>query len=131
LDPAPDGKTPNWNIIPALITKEDSTRYVGAIIQASRAFKAEVQVFTNLGQFVNKTVVTIPQSEFIKLTKGVKNNTRMIKVLWKGRTADGGLVGTGAYILKTTVTLLKLPGIAEDESVSSDIRIVGYLRSDK
>ena len=89
----------------------------------------EIQIYTNLGQFVNKIQFALTQSEFTKLTKGVKNNTRQLKVLWDNIAADGSKAGTGAYILKTTVTLLKIPGIAEDEAVSTDYRVVGVLRS--
>lgn len=129
LNPTPDNGGRNWSIIPALSTKADSLRYVGNVIEASRAFKVEIQIYTNLGQYVNKIQFSLTQAEFTKLSKGVKNNTRQLKVLWDNRAADGSLAGTGAYILKTTVTLLKIPGIAEDEAVSSDYRIVGVLRS--
>jgi hypothetical protein len=127
LDPKAEGTAKNWGIVPALVTEADSLRYVGSIIEASRAFKVEVQIFTNLGQFVNRIEFSLSQAEFNKLAKGVKNNTRRLKVLWDNRAADGSLAGTGAYILKTTVTLLKIPGVAEDESVSTDFRIVGVL----
>ncbi len=122
------GETKNWAIIPSLNTAADSLRYVGNVIEASRAFKVQISIYSNLGQFVNKIDFTVNQTEFAKLAKGVKNNTRRLKVLWDNRTHDGNPAGTGAYILKTTVTLLKIPGIAEDEAVSTDFRIVGVLR---
>jgi hypothetical protein len=118
----------NWGTIPSLTTAKDSLRYVGNVIQASRAFKVEIQIFTNLGQFVNKIGFTIPQGEFTKLSKSPTGNTRQLKVLWNSHTSAGNLAGTGAYILKTTVTLLSIPGIAEDEAVSTDYRLVGVLR---
>ncbi|MEO6098648.1 MAG: VWA domain-containing protein [Fibrobacteria bacterium] len=118
----------NWSMLPALLTAKDSLRYVGNVIQASRAFKCEIQIFTNLGQFVNKIDFTIPQTEFAKLAKSPKGNTRQLRVLWDNRTSSGNLAGTGAYVLKTTVTLLRIPGIAEDEAVSTDYRVVGVLR---
>jgi hypothetical protein len=127
LEPKAEGSEKNWGIVPSLVTTEDSLRYVGSIIEASRAFKVEVRIFTNLGQFVNRIEFSLTQAEFNKLAKGVKSNTRRLKVLWDNRAADGSLAGTGAYILKTTVTLLKIPGVAEDESVSTDFRIVGVL----
>lgn len=129
LDASSETGARNWSITPALATPADSLRYVGNVIEASRAFKVEIRIYSNLGQFVNKIEFTVPQSEFVKLSKGIKNNTRRLKVLWDNRAADGSLAGTGAYILKTTVTLLKIPGIAEDEAVTTDYRIVGVLRS--
>ncbi len=129
VSPTVESGNKNWSIIPALITRDDSLRYVGNVIEASRAFKVEVLIYTNLGQFVNKIQFSLTQSEFNKLAKGVKSNTRQLKVLWDNVAADGSKAGTGAYILKTTVTLLKIPGIAEDEAVSTDYRIVGVLRA--
>ena len=87
-----------------------------------------INIFTNLGAFVNKIEFEVPQNEFDKLSKGIKNNTRMMRVLWDNRAQDGTLAGTGAYIFKTDVTLLKKPGTAEDQEVRSDYRIVGVLR---
>jgi hypothetical protein len=118
----------NWSVVNTLATDKDSLRYVGDIIQASRAFKVEIQIYTNLGQFVNKIGFTISQAEFAKLSKSPKGNTRQLKVLWDSRTSEGNLAGTGAYILKSTVTLLRLPGVAEDEASTTDYRVVGVLR---
>ncbi len=128
VNPTPDGSAKNWAMVSGLATPQDSLRYVGNIIQASRAFKVEIQIYSNLGQFVNKIGFTIPQAEFQKLAKSATGNTRQLKVLWNNRTSEGNLAGTGAYILKTTVTLLRIPGIAEDEATSSDYRLVGVLR---
>lgn len=126
LNPATsDGK--NWSIVPALTTPQDSLRYVGNVIEASRPFKVSIDIFTNLGQPVNHIDFTVAKDEFAKLVKGVKNGTRQLKVLWDNRTKDGNLAGTGAYILKTTVTLLAEPGIS-GEAISTDFRIVGVLR---
>jgi hypothetical protein len=128
LNPTPEDKDKNWGIVAGLTTPQDSARYVGNIIQASRAFKVEMKIYTNLGQFVNKIEFSVSQTEFAKLAKSAKGKTRQLSVLWDNLSADGTVAGTGAYILKTTVTLLKLPGVAEDEAVSTDYRIVGVLR---
>ncbi|MDB5105085.1 MAG: hypothetical protein JWP91_2774 [Fibrobacteres bacterium] len=128
ISPTPEDKAKNWIILPNLATEKDSVRYVGDVIQASRAFKVEIVIFTNLGQFVNKIAFTVPPAEFSKLAKSAKGNTRQLKVLWDNMSADGTKAGTGGYILKTTVTLLKIPGVAEDEAVSTDYRRVGVLR---
>jgi hypothetical protein len=129
ISPTVESGAKNWGLLPALTTREDSLRYVGVIIEASRAFKVEVQVYTNLGAFVDKLELSLSQSEFNKLSKGEKNNTRRLKALWNGYAADGSKAGTGAYILKSTITLLRIPGIAEDEAVSTDYRVVGVLRT--
>ena len=119
----------NWNILPGPLNTVDSSHYVGISVEASRAFKLSINIFTNLGLFVNKIEFAVPQNEFDKLAKGIKNNTRVMRVLWDNRAQDGTLAATGAYILKTDVTLLKIPGISKDEEVHSDYRIVGLVRS--
>jgi hypothetical protein len=126
--PTAENAVKNWGVVNALATAKDSLRYVGDIIQASRAFKVDIQIFTNLGQFVNRIGFAISQAEFAKLSKSPKGNTRQLKVLWDSRTSEGNLAGTGAYILKSTVTLLRIPGVAEDEASTTDYRVVGVLR---
>jgi hypothetical protein len=124
---ATTGEAKNWSVVNTL-SAADSVRYVGNVIRASRAFKVEVEIYSNLGQFVNKIAFTVPQSEFAKLARDAKGSTRQLRVLWNNRTRSGNPAGTGAYIMKTTVTLLRIPGVAEDEAVSTDFRIVGVLR---
>jgi hypothetical protein len=85
-------------------------------------------IFSNLGEFVNRIRFTVSQAEFMKLSKGTKNGTRQLRVLWDNRVANGRPAGTGAYIMKTTVTLLRIPGVAEDEAESTQFRRVGVLR---
>ena len=119
----------NFSVIPSLATQRDSLRYVGNLIEASRAFRVEATIFTNLGEFVNRLSFTVSQAEFLKLTKGTKSGTRQLRVLWDNRARDGRPAGTGAYIMRTTVTLLRIPGVAEDEAVSTDFRRFGVLRS--
>lgn len=119
----------NWRMLPGPMAPQDSLRYVGLSVEASRAFAVDVHVFTNLGQFVNKLTFSVSQAEFQKLEKSSKGSTRLLKVLWDPRSRNGSPVGTGAYIFKTTVTLLKIPGIAEDNAIRTDYRRVGVLRS--
>jgi hypothetical protein len=127
ITPTPDDAK-NWNVIPALTAPKDSLRYVGNLIEASRPFRVEVTIFSNLGQFVNRIGFTVSQSEFMKLSKGLKNGTRQLRVLWDSRAANGRHAGTGAYIMKTTVTLLRIPGVAEDEAETTQFRRIGVLR---
>ncbi len=117
----------NWGLLTNL-NAQDSASVVGIDLEASRAFRVVISIWSNLGQFVNKIDFSITQAEFEKLSKGLKNNTRKLSVLWDNRAQDGTLAGPGAYILKTEVTLLKIPGIAEDQVIRSDYRIVGVLR---
>lgn len=132
---APGGVSPtsreavqNWSVVNALSTAQDSLRYVGDIIQASRAFKVDVQIFSNLGQYVNRIGFSLSQAEFEKLPKSANGKTRQLRVLWDSRTFENNLAGTGAYIFKSTVTLLRIPGVAEDEASTTDYRVVGVLR---
>jgi hypothetical protein len=125
--PTADGPA-NWHVIPSVATAKDSLRYVGNLIEASRAFRVEMTIFSNLGEFVNRIGFTVTQAEFMKLSKGGKNGTRQLRVLWDSRAANGRPAGTGAYIMKTAVTLLRIPGVAEDEAESTQFRKVGVLR---
>lgn len=127
IAPTADGDK-NWKVIPGAISVQDSVRYVGNLIQASRAFRVEVNIFTNLGEFVNRIAFTVSQAEFMKLSKGPKNGTRQLRVLWDNRAANGRPAGTGGYIMKTTVTLLRIPGVAEDEAEKTQYRRIGVLR---
>lgn len=125
----PGGPTDRWNMVAGPMAPLDSMRYVGMTIEASRAFTVNMQVFTNLGGFVNQLTFTIDPNEFRKLERGPGGGTRTLRVLWDSRARNGSPVGTGAYVLKTTVTLMRIPGIAEDNTVSTEYRRVGVLRS--
>ncbi|MEO6095685.1 MAG: hypothetical protein ABIW76_08395 [Fibrobacteria bacterium] len=73
----------------------------------------------------------LPLIEFLRLSKVVRNGIPRLEVLWNSRDQRGDPVGTDAYIMKTSVTLLRIPGIAEDEASGTDYRIVGVLRQRK
>jgi hypothetical protein len=110
--------------------KNDSTSslsYPGVKIESSRSFRADIWVFTNMGDIVDKYSFNLPQIEFDKLPKG-KQNTRILKLYWVPKAKNGRLAGTGAYIVRYTITLNKIPGIAEDEKVTTDVKILGYVR---
>lgn len=129
LKPSPtNSPIRNWNILPSPLNREEASHYVGLDVEASRAFKVSIRIFTNFGQYVNKIEFTVSPEEFDKLSKGITKNTRILRILWDNRAQDGSLAGTGAYVLKTDVTLLKIPGIAEDQVLLSEYRIVGLLR---
>ncbi|HKP95591.1 MAG TPA: VWA domain-containing protein [Fibrobacteria bacterium] len=125
----PGDRSVDWRAQPGPMAPQDSLRYVGLTVEASRTFLVDIRVFSNLGQFVNKLTFSISQAEFLKLEKSAKGDTRLMKVLWDGRTDHGNPVSTGAYVFKTTVTLLKIPGIAEDDATRVDYRRFGVLRS--
>lgn len=129
LRPSPMEATDHWRMLAGPMAPPDSLRYVGLTVEASRAFTVDLLIFTNLGAFVNKLAFTVGQAEFRKLDKGAPGGARLLKVLWDTRSRNGAMVGTGAYVIKTTVTLMKIPGIAEDERVRTDYRRVGVLRS--
>jgi hypothetical protein len=118
----------NHKVVPG-ITPEDSLKYVGIKVTASRSFRAEIKVYSNLGHFVNKLAFSVPQEEFLKLPADGTGGDRSLLVLWDNRAADGSFAGTGAYVMKTTVTLNKIPGLAEDEVARTDYRRVGVVRN--
>lgn len=128
LKAAPTQPSDHWRVAPGPMAPPDSLRYVGLNVEASRAFVVDIHIFSNLGEFVNKLGFTVNPIEFEKLSKSPAG-TRSMKVLWDSRSQRGSLVATGAYVVKTTVTLLKIPGIAEDDAVKIDYRRVGVLRS--
>jgi hypothetical protein len=125
----PGDKSDHWRIQSGPMSPIDSLRYVGLTVEASRAFRVDIHVFSNLGQLANKLAFTISEAEFLKLDKAPGGHSRVLKVLWDSRGQSGRPVGTGAYVIKTQVTLLKFPGIAEDDAVRVDYRRVGVLRS--
>lgn len=90
----------SWPLSPS-----DSARYVGVTVEASKPFDVEIQLFSNLGQFVGKVGFSVPAGEFLKLPRGATDSSRVLKVLWGNRAAGGMLAGTGAYIFKTKVDL--------------------------
>jgi hypothetical protein len=124
----PDGPADCCKLVPSL-TPEDSAKYVGIKVTASRSFRVDIKVYDNMGQFVNKVAFSVPQSEFANLEReGTTGGNRSLRVLWDNRTEDGALAGTGAYIFKTTVTLNKIPGVAEDQVERTEHRLVGVVR---
>lgn len=111
--------------------KNDSSSalpWPGIKIEASRSFRTDVWVFTNFGEFVDKFSFNIPQIEFDKLPKGNRQNTRILKLYWIPKSLNGRAAATGAYIVKYNITLNKIPGIAEDSKVTSDVKTLGYMR---
>ncbi len=128
LRAAPTEATDQWTLAPGPMAPVDSLRYVGLTVEASRAFAVDIYIYSNMGEFVNKLQFMVGADEFLKLEKSPKSNTRTMKVLWDSRSHYGNPVATGAYVVKTTVSLLKIPGIAEDRAVKVDYRRVGVLR---
>lgn len=110
------------------LSREDSLKYVGLKVEASRAFRLELRVFSTLGQFVDRLTITVPQSAFQNLEPGSKSGWKRLRILWKNRARNGSPVGTGAYVIKTALTLLKVPGVSEVEETRSDVRVVGVIR---
>jgi hypothetical protein len=129
MQAVPSDPTDHWRTEPGPMAPLDSLRYVGFTVEASRSFTVDMHVFSGFGEFVNKLTFTVTPGEFQKLEKGGTGSTRRMKVLWDSRARNGAMVGTGAYIIKTTVTLTRIPGIAEDKAIRTDYRRVGVLRS--
>jgi hypothetical protein len=108
--------------LPWPLAKPDSGRYVGARVEATSGFTAEVHVFSNLGQLVNRAEFSVPQAEFEKLPAGPKDSSRVMGILWGNRTAQGNPAATGAYVLRTTVKMHK------GNVIRSQARLVGIIR---
>ena len=118
-----DSKSGCCATVPWPLSAQDSAHYVGVKVEATAAFSVETQIFDNLGQFVNKLQINLPQSEFEKLPRGTSDSSRVMKVLWDNRASDGSQAGTGAYILKTTVKM------ARGNRIFSEARLVGVIRN--
>jgi hypothetical protein len=108
-------------------SRNDSLSHVGIQIEASRGFTVDISVYSNLGDFVDRLVFSVPQSQFERLAPGSKSNTRLLRVLWDNRTESGRLAATGAYVLKTRVSLN--PTAAAAALTRTDYRIVALLRA--
>lgn len=126
--PAPRGPGDQWRLDPAPSAQE-TERYASLTVTASRAFSVDMNVFSNLGTFVDRLEFAVTQGEFEKLSAGPAGHTRLLRVLWDGRSQAGNPVATGAYIVKTTVRLLPVPGVAGDNAETTEYRRVGILRS--
>ena len=120
--PDPEFKSTCCQILPWPMAKSDSGRYVGARVEATSGFAAEVQVFSNFGQLVNKIHFTVPQAEFGKLPAGPKDSSRVMEILWGNRTREGNPAATGAYVLRTTIKMEK------GNVIRSQARLVGLIR---
>lgn len=114
----------------AFSSREDSLSRIGVVIEASRPFTTDIRIYSNLGQFVDRIAFTIPSSQFEQLPPGSRPKTRSLRVLWDNRTATGAPAGTGAYVLKTRVTLKPLAGETNAGTLTRiDYRIVALLRN--
>jgi hypothetical protein len=120
-----DGKSGCCGFLPWPLSHKDSIQYVGLKVEATAEFSLEAQVFDNLGHFVNKLRLNVPQIEFEKLPKGVSDSSRVMIVLWNNRAIDGSLAGTGAYVLKSTINMPR------GNHTLSEARLVGLIRNEK
>ncbi len=114
--------------VTAELDREDSASFVGLRLEATRSFQADIRIYDNLGHYVNRIAFTVPPSEFSKLPLASDGRTRRLTVLWDNRSEDGHLVGTGSYVLKSSVSLLRLPGMAETTPSRTQYRRIGVIR---
>jgi hypothetical protein len=105
----------------------DSLRHAGVTVEAGGPFKAHIRIYSNLGQFVNRLILTVPEGEFPKLDAGAEPGMRKLRILWGNRAADGARAGTGAYVFKTEVSLLR-PTDGGEPKAWSGYRVFGVLR---
>ena len=107
----------------------DSLRLVGIVIEASHGFSLDLRVFSTLGEPVSRVAFTVPESEFPKLTRVAGKETRTMRLLWNGRTRAGSRAGNGAYVLRTSISLLPLAQSPGAPGRSTTDRRIGILRS--
>lgn len=114
-------------LVPSPLSPADSQRYVGVTVEASREFQVRIQVFSNLGHVVNRMGFAVPKEEFAKLPQGSGKDTRVLRILWDNRASDGSRCGTGAFVVRTTITLAPGPNQAAETRTAS--RLVGVVES--
>jgi hypothetical protein len=110
------------------VLASDSAAFVGTVVQATQPFTVDVNIFSTLGEAVNSVNFTVNEAEFNKLPKGPDGKTNYLQVFWNSLAKDGTPVGNGAYIIKTTVTMLPVVGKAAPAPPQSTIRRVGVFR---
>ena|GEM_PF-1700638 len=106
----------------------DSANFVGMVIEASREFQVDMAIFTNLGQFVDKVSLTVTREQFMKLSPIAGKESRGMRLLWKGLTQSGSRAGTGAYIFRTSISLLPVPGITGTTQTTTLFKTLGWVR---
>jgi len=109
------------------MTAPDSLRHTGVTVEAGGPFRADIRVFSNLGQFVNRLILTVPEEEYAKLEPGAGQSLRKLGILWSGRAGNGALAGTGAYVYKTEISLLRKAEGGEPKTWTGS-RVFGLLR---
>ncbi len=104
--------------------KPDSA--LGVRLEASRSFKAEIFVYSNLGEYINQLELDFPPEQFLQLQEGSEGGKRRIDIKWDGFTDKGVKVGTGAYVFRTVLTLRPQGG--QKSEIESKIIRMGFLR---
>ncbi len=99
---------------------------LGLVLEASRPFKAEVMVYSNLGEYLNQIELNFSQEEFLQLEEGSEGGKRRLLLKWDAHTDKGAKVGTGAYIFHARL-ILREQGKQKAEVERKVIR-VGFIR---
>lgn len=107
---------------------QDTSNYTGIKLSATREFSAQLRIYDNLGMIINQTAFKVSKAEFAKLPQDPLTKARTVELLWNGRTKEGRRVGTGAYIVRGTITLETEAGIAEDKRVARFSERIGVIR---
>jgi hypothetical protein len=100
-------------------------QFGGLSVTATAPFNIELRVFSNLGQKVGQVALQLDDASFARLPASGAGS-RKLDLLWNGRSGDGQLAASGAYIY-----VWKLTGFdTEGRRVSQDGRkIYGILRT--
>jgi len=136
--PTPGPLDPTWSVIATgggeigapggarvpVRDNADPSRFGGLTVEASAPFRLSLRIFSNLGQSVSGLALVLDEAEFARLPI-LPNGSRRFTLLWNGRSQEGQLAGTGAYIYSWNVSSTDNEGRAVSQS---DQKIYGLLR---
>jgi hypothetical protein len=122
-----DGKCPG-----TCFTGENG-KFVGPVIHIETAGPVayEFRIFNNVGEFLGRGKGRFDAKDLQLMAK--KNDAAGVKyvarVVWTGRTTNGGKAGTGAYILQSVLTTEKDTRTGAPPSAAKKRVVFGLLRS--
>ena len=97
----------------------------GIVIEANKPFTAVVHVYGNLGNFVSKLNLTLPENAFNLLEPGETEGARRLWLIWSGQADNGEKAATGAYIFRVLVTLQTANAVGRQRK---ELATLGFLR---
>jgi hypothetical protein len=132
---------PNWSVfggsgltgtigtspyaLPVTNQPESRGQSGGLTLESTQPFFFELVVLDNLGHFVSRAKLDVQSGDFVRLPQGTTPGSRQLSLLWRGRTDDGRLAGTGAYVYLWKIAFTDAEGRQKNDSGK---RIQGLLR---